>query len=729
MQMEIDDTQDINWYDTAGLLTPDIEELNLAVISIQKAINCAIKNKRGVKLVFVMTDESGRVKANDLFVIETIMRKIKVKNSAREASNNKNNYSVIFNKFERKTYESDAFNRCGRLAFSELLNDPDKDYGTDFVSYILNEDYLKDKDDAVFEEIKSKQIFQQIVMETPTIDIESFDEIDSSDLLKQSDEFKKQNQHHFNTIVDNAENLDNFSQHKKSQAQRLGQTLFNNFAANQEKIEKTKCPATEMITKIALRLIVKHNLSQSIFGVLGETRSLKELLDKLKPLQRHPNELSHVVVESEFGVDQGVDPSEIVDQLECGRSLNDSSNEFLSLLKTLLNLKDDNYTNNWHFFGKMYFNKLLNEVLTKNLSEKSEYGMNRSVFIYLLTKLEPYFDYSTVHKNLAQSLKPQKVKKWSISSNFYEGIKTSIKGITSIFRDDSRKQLELKLEDKKIKMFLGVDVNVAYLTEKEWKQEWISLATKHQQPIGLVKFMFGMLPQFKSKFQSPAIQNSIETVKSDLENLAKSGDGSAKNTGIVKLVSGGLGFASAGFAVLGLIGLAPAAIPIGLIGLGIGITSTTLTIGSKIAYTKKGNELKAKTSERSHDALQYLFIVSNFIVDTTDACILLNVQIQQNKVLNKIFNIGKLDAEGQFLDEWEKMEIGGIAFHTVIEVKKFMVEAGVSLKSAVGGDLIAEAVNSSFGSDMAQTVFSTVGAIGDVAYYCINGLLVLVTSR
>jgi len=122
--------KDTRWADTPGLA--DIELAELAAKAINEALEDASKNKRKVKIFFVVTAESGRIRPADHLTINKVMGCIKV----TDKKSKDNTYGVIVNKcnwLKRKRLAEK-----GTLRLTAVFNQKSSNntFSTNFVTFL-----------------------------------------------------------------------------------------------------------------------------------------------------------------------------------------------------------------------------------------------------------------------------------------------------------------------------------------------------------------------------------------------------------------------------------------------------------------------------------------------------------------------------------------------------------------------------------------------------------------
>jgi len=184
LQFQIDPhNKDTRWADTPGLA--DIELAELAAKAINEALNDASKNKRKVKIFFVVTAESGRIRPADHLTINKVMGCIKV----TDKKSKDNTYGVIVNKcnwLSRKRLAEKGVIRLRAVFNQKSANNT---FSTNFVNFLpmVPELDLAENGRYYFENLR---VF---VGQVPGIEsIESTTKIDTRNMAKQlEDQAKK----------------------------------------------------------------------------------------------------------------------------------------------------------------------------------------------------------------------------------------------------------------------------------------------------------------------------------------------------------------------------------------------------------------------------------------------------------------------------------------------------------------------------------------------------------
>ena len=82
---------------------------------------------------------------------------------------NKNNYAVAFNKVTKKLMNKPEFQKVGKQQIADLFNSPNLPFGTTSVDFIEKQWCLVDENNGRFDEESKLKLFENIVMNTPTI--------------------------------------------------------------------------------------------------------------------------------------------------------------------------------------------------------------------------------------------------------------------------------------------------------------------------------------------------------------------------------------------------------------------------------------------------------------------------------------------------------------------------------------------------------------------------------
>jgi len=189
--------KDTRWADTPGLA--DIELAELAAKAINDALEDASKNKRKVKIFFVVTAESGRIRPADHLTINKVMGCIKVTNN--ESKDNK--YGVIVNKcnwLKRKRLAEKGVMRLTAVFNQKSSNNT---FSTNFVTFLP---MVPELDLAENERYHFKNL-RVFVSQVPGIEsIESVTKIDTRNMAKQLEDQAKKYKMEMEKLEDMIEN-------------------------------------------------------------------------------------------------------------------------------------------------------------------------------------------------------------------------------------------------------------------------------------------------------------------------------------------------------------------------------------------------------------------------------------------------------------------------------------------------------------------------------------------
>jgi len=175
--------KDTRWADTPGLA--DIELAESAAKAINSALEDASKNNRKVKIFFVVTSESGRIRPADHLTINKVMGCIKVTDNLTKD----NKYGVIVNKCNWLKSKKHA--KKGAMKLTAVFNQksPNNEFSTNFVAFLpmVPELDLAENKSHYFKNLRT------FVGQVPGIDsIESVTKIDTRNMAKQlEDQAKK----------------------------------------------------------------------------------------------------------------------------------------------------------------------------------------------------------------------------------------------------------------------------------------------------------------------------------------------------------------------------------------------------------------------------------------------------------------------------------------------------------------------------------------------------------
>ena len=108
------------------------------------------------------------VRPADIDVIKTVMGNITTQENG-EKGHNRNNYVVAINKVSNKILDLKKFKEGGKEAIVKTFNASEFSFGTETVIFIRQNPKLNDQDNARFEEACKEQLFEDLVLNTPTI--------------------------------------------------------------------------------------------------------------------------------------------------------------------------------------------------------------------------------------------------------------------------------------------------------------------------------------------------------------------------------------------------------------------------------------------------------------------------------------------------------------------------------------------------------------------------------
>jgi len=264
--------KDTRWADTPGLA--DIELAELAAKAINDALEDASKNNRRVKIFFVVTAESGRIRPADHLTINKVMGCIKVPNN--ESKDNK--YGVIVNKcnwLKRKRLAKE-----GTLKLTAVFNQKSSNntFSTNFVNFLpmVPELDLADNATHYFKYLRA------FVGQVPGIkSIESVTKIDTRNMAKQLEDQAKKYKMEMDKLEDRMKNqrkeflVEQAEQRRKfdevinrqnlemeRQARKFEQQRREDEKKFQQEMNKVKEKSNEIKDKSnekLLAIIVEHN--------------------------------------------------------------------------------------------------------------------------------------------------------------------------------------------------------------------------------------------------------------------------------------------------------------------------------------------------------------------------------------------------------------------------------------------------------------------------------------
>jgi len=142
--------------DTPGLA--DVELKDKAAAAIGKALQDTARTGKGIRLVFVVTTEGGRIRPADLWTIHTVMAAIELPPSVKERK--KNLYSVLINKCEFLTNK--RFREGGGKTQVEMTfkDHPElKGFTTNSIAFVPMVKELQGEDNARAEFPNVKEFF------------------------------------------------------------------------------------------------------------------------------------------------------------------------------------------------------------------------------------------------------------------------------------------------------------------------------------------------------------------------------------------------------------------------------------------------------------------------------------------------------------------------------------------------------------------------------------------
>lgn len=190
--------RDIRWADTAGLADP--KQAKIAAKTIQEALNNAAKDKRIVKLVFVINLTAGRLNHDDSYVIEQVLRSI---NLPGGKSFEKNQYMVLVNKVEEKLFQSNKFQNGGMGAITNYFA-TGIEFPTDKVFFVPFDKALDVEDNGSFSDQNTVDTLETIIIEKcPAIEfIDGAELIDTDSIQEQLDKQKAHMEEYYKPIID-----------------------------------------------------------------------------------------------------------------------------------------------------------------------------------------------------------------------------------------------------------------------------------------------------------------------------------------------------------------------------------------------------------------------------------------------------------------------------------------------------------------------------------------------
>ena len=148
--------KDVRFGDTPGLA--DVELAEQAARAIESAIKDCADKGRMLKLIFVVTEEAGRIRPEDVMTIEKVVTSITLSDGSKPKDNS---YSVIVNKFYEEMFNSEEFQSRGRMQM-ELPFAEKNDMLSVTTTEIFYCFFLEELDYAENERIKDREKLQQL---------------------------------------------------------------------------------------------------------------------------------------------------------------------------------------------------------------------------------------------------------------------------------------------------------------------------------------------------------------------------------------------------------------------------------------------------------------------------------------------------------------------------------------------------------------------------------------
>ena len=103
-----------------------------------------------------------------MHVIKTVMGNLTTQKYGKKGAN-KNNYTIAINKVTKKMLENESFQKYGKQQIADLFDLKNSPFGTTSVSFIEQQLDLVDSSNKRFEKQSQEKLFQDLVMNTPTI--------------------------------------------------------------------------------------------------------------------------------------------------------------------------------------------------------------------------------------------------------------------------------------------------------------------------------------------------------------------------------------------------------------------------------------------------------------------------------------------------------------------------------------------------------------------------------
>ena len=158
-------TEDFRFGDTPGLA--DVKLAEAAAEAIQEAIQTSAQDKRKLKLIFVVTEEAGRIRPADVMSIHKIISSIKL---ADDKPPPDNCYSIIINKFPKKMFESKRFNEGDppgkvKMEMPFMMKNEMLSVTTDNIFYMFRRTELSNKNNGKVEDEELLQMLRDIILE------------------------------------------------------------------------------------------------------------------------------------------------------------------------------------------------------------------------------------------------------------------------------------------------------------------------------------------------------------------------------------------------------------------------------------------------------------------------------------------------------------------------------------------------------------------------------------
>jgi len=255
--------------DTPGLADPEMAKL--AGAAITKAMTSAHINNHEVFLVFVVNDNAGRTRTEDLYTIRNVLDSIGV-----EGKRKNNLYSVIVNKMA--CLELPGWKEEGEPMWKSLFftTSPSVPYPTNHIIFLPNVKELVNASNASYE----FEGLGKFLLRAPSISITSVRKIETGDMLEQMKKLRKLHQEGIKKLMHKMEHDREEWQKERKEIQRreddYRERMEKVLEERAEEIREMRKDESERAAKMSEELLMMRKEDAKRFTDMMETNNKRQ---------------------------------------------------------------------------------------------------------------------------------------------------------------------------------------------------------------------------------------------------------------------------------------------------------------------------------------------------------------------------------------------------------------------------------------------------------------------